>query len=62
MATLATLAGVPVPAVDRDGKPIIFDTYDMSPSLFGTGKSKCDSWFYFTENELSPGAVRVSKR
>jgi arylsulfatase len=27
--------------------------------LFGTGKCARDSWFYFTENELSPGAARV---
>jgi arylsulfatase A-like enzyme len=59
MATVAALAGVPLPTKDREGKPIIFDSYDMSPALFGTGKSKRDSWFYFTENELSPGAVRV---
>ena len=26
---------------------------------FGTGKSARNSWFYFTENELSPGADRV---
>jgi hypothetical protein len=31
----------------------------MSPVLFGTGKCARDSWFYFTENELSPGAARV---
>jgi arylsulfatase len=31
----------------------------MSPALFGTGKSKRDAWFYFTENELTSGAVRV---
>ena len=31
----------------------------MSPILFGTGKSARTSWFYFTENELSPGAARV---
>ena len=30
----------------------------MSPVLFGTGKSPRTTWFYFTENELSPGAVR----
>ena len=24
---------------DREGKPIIFDSYDISPVLFGTGKS-----------------------
>jgi arylsulfatase A-like enzyme len=59
MATFASLAGVKLPEKDRDGKPIIFDSYDMSPILFGTGKSARDSWFYFTENELSPGAARV---
>jgi arylsulfatase len=31
----------------------------MSPVLFGTGKSERKAWFYFTENELTPGAVRV---
>jgi arylsulfatase len=59
MATFAAIAGVDLPAKDRDNKPIIFDSYDMSPVLFGTGKSKRDAWFYFTENELSPGATRV---
>ncbi len=59
MATFASLAGVDLPKNDREGKPIIFDSYDMSPVLFGTGKSERDAWFYFTENELTPGAVRV---
>jgi arylsulfatase A-like enzyme len=59
MATFAALAGVQLPEKDREGKPIIFDSYDMSPILFGTGKSERKSWFYFTENELTPGAVRV---
>ena len=59
MATFANLAGVKLPEKDREGQPIIFDSYDMSPVLFGTGKSARTSWFYFTENELSPGAVRV---
>jgi len=59
MATFASLAGVKLPVMDREGKPIIFDSYDMSPVLFGTGKSERTSWFYFTENELTPGAVRV---
>ena len=27
--------------------------------LFGKGKSERPAWFYFTEDELSPGAVRV---
>jgi len=58
MATFATLAGVKLPAKDRAGQPIIFDSYDMSPVLFGTGRSARESWFYFTEDELSPGAVR----
>jgi hypothetical protein len=37
MATFAYVAGVKVPDTDRDGQPIIFDSYDMSPVLFGTG-------------------------
>jgi arylsulfatase len=59
MATFAKLGGVALPKNDREGKPIIFDSYDMSPVLFGTGKSERKSWFYFTENELTPGAARV---
>jgi arylsulfatase len=59
MATFAALGGVKLPENDLDGKPTIFDSYDMSPLLFGTGKWERYSWFYFTENELSPGAVRV---
>ena len=59
MATFAALAGVALPEKDREGKPIIFDSIDMSPVLFGTGKSARTSWFYFTEDELSPGAMRV---
>ncbi|GFE80697.1 sulfatase [Steroidobacter agaridevorans] len=59
MATFASLAGVDLPKMDREGEPIIFDSYDMSPVLFGTGKSERKSWFYFTEDELSPGAARV---
>jgi len=59
MATFASLAGVELPKEDRDGKPIIFDSYDISPVLFGTGPDPRTTWFYFTENELSPGAVRA---
>jgi arylsulfatase A-like enzyme len=59
MATFAAVAGVNLPENDREGKPIIFDSYDMSPVLFGTGKSARNAWFYFTEDELSPGAARV---
>ena len=59
MATFASVAGVKLPEKDREGLPIIFDSYDMSPVLFGTGKCARDSWFYFTEDELTPGAARV---
>ncbi len=59
MATFAKVAHVDLPKKDRDGQPIIFDSYDMSPVLFGTGKSERNEWFYFTENELTPGAARV---
>ncbi|MBL8419800.1 MAG: sulfatase-like hydrolase/transferase, partial [Dechloromonas sp.] len=59
MATFAALAGVKLPQNDREGKPIIFDSYDIRPVLFGTGKSPRNEWFYFTENELTPGAARV---
>jgi len=60
MATFASVAGIKqLPEKDREGQPIIFDSYDMSPVLFGTGKCDRKAWFYFTENELSPGAARV---
>jgi arylsulfatase A-like enzyme len=59
MATFASVAGVKLPEKDRAGQPIIFDSYDITPVLFGTGKSPRNSWFYFTENELTPGAARV---
>ena len=29
------------------------------PCCFGTGKCARNAWFYFTENELTPGAARV---
>jgi arylsulfatase len=59
MATFASVAGVKLPTNDRENKPIMFDSYDMSPLLFGTGKCARKEWFYFTENELSPGAALV---
>ncbi len=60
MATFSALAGVSLPTNDREGQPIIFDSHDMSPVLLGTGKCERKSWFYFTEMELTPGAVRVN--
>ena len=59
MATFAAVAGIDLPKEDRDGQPIIFDSYDMTPVWTGAGKSDRKSWFYLTENELSPGAIRV---
>jgi hypothetical protein len=59
VATFASIAGVKLPERDRENQPIIFDSYDMSPVLLGTGKSERNVWFYFTEDELSPGAVRL---
>jgi len=61
LATFASLAGVELPKNDREGKPIIFDSFDMTPLLTGKPGWKRNSWFYFTEQELSPGAVRVGK-
>ncbi|MBK0368339.1 arylsulfatase [Flavobacterium sp. SE-1-e] len=59
MATFASLAGIELPKNDRDGKPMVFDSYDMANVLFKEGKPLRDKWFYFTEAELSPGAIRV---
>ena len=60
MATFASVAGMKqLPDKDREGQPIYFDSMDISPVLFGTGKSPRNSWFYFTEDELTPGAARV---
>ncbi|MCA9238128.1 MAG: arylsulfatase, partial [Planctomycetales bacterium] len=59
MATFASVAGVELPTEDREGQPIIFDSYDMAPLLTGQGKCDRTEWFYFTENELTPGAARV---
>jgi arylsulfatase len=59
MATFAAVAGVALPEQDREGQPITFDSYDMAPILFGEGEWQRESWFYFTENELTPGAARV---
>jgi arylsulfatase len=59
MPTFAALGGAKLPANDREGKPMVFDGFDISPVLFGTGPSPRKNWFYFTENELSPGAIRV---
>src|SRR5690606_38047659 len=61
MATFASLAGVQLPTKDREGVAMVFDSYDMSNVLFKKGKPLRDKWFYFTETELSPGALRIGK-
>jgi arylsulfatase len=60
MATFASFAGVKLPANDREGKPTIFDSYDLSQLLLGTGKCPRNTWYYFTELDLTPGAIRVN--
>jgi arylsulfatase A-like enzyme len=59
MATFAALAGEKLPDKDLEGQPMMFDSYDMSPVLFGSGQCARNSWDYFTEDELLPGAVRI---
>ncbi|MEH0158404.1 arylsulfatase [Limibacter armeniacum] len=61
MATFASLAGIELPKQDRDGKAMIFDSIDMSNVLFKEGEPLRNKWFYFTETELSPGAVRYER-
>ncbi|WP_144974624.1 arylsulfatase [Bremerella volcania] len=59
MATFASVAGIQLPKKDKEDKPIYFDSLDITPVLTGTGECPRDSWFYFTEDELTPGAARV---
>jgi arylsulfatase A-like enzyme len=61
MATFASLAGLELPTEDREGQPTIFDSFDQTALLKGTGPSTRDHWFYMTETELIPGAVRLGK-
>ena len=58
MATFSAMAGIKLPDKDLEGKPMVFDSFDISPVLFGSGPDPRESWCYFTENELLPGAVR----
>ena len=61
MATFASLAGLELPTEDREGQPTIFDSCDQTALLKGDGPSTRDHWFYMTETELIPGAVRLGK-
>ena len=52
MATFSALGWRKLPEKDLEGQPIIFDSFDISPVLFGTGPDPRETWYYFTENEL----------
>ena len=54
MATFAALAGIKLPEKDLEGQPMIFDSYDMSPLLFGTGKSARETWDYLLRTSCYP--------
>ncbi|PQO27471.1 arylsulfatase [Blastopirellula marina] len=60
LATFASVAGVELPKNDKEDKPIYFDSFDITPVLTGSGKCPRTEWFYFTEDELTPGAARVN--
>ena len=54
MATFASLAGITLPTEDRDGQPTIFDSFDQTAVLTGTGPSARDTWYYMVETGNSP--------
>ncbi len=61
LTTFAAVAGVELPKEDREGQPTVFDGYDMTPLFKGEDGWPRKTWFFFTESELSPGAIRVGK-
>ncbi|MFL1404833.1 arylsulfatase [Marinobacter sp. M1N3S26] len=64
MATFAHLGGVELPSEDRAGEPMIFDSHDMAPILFADVDDEDwgrNTWLYFTETELMPGAIRIDQ-
>jgi len=59
MATFAAAAGIKeLPKLDRAGEPIYFDSINQLPVMLGKEKDVRTKWYYFTEQELAPGAVR----
>ena len=52
-STLTRRTAGPIP------EPIVFDSYDITPVLFGTDENPRNSWFYFIGTELTPGAARI---
>ena len=61
LATFAAVAGATLPSKDRAGEPIYFDSINQLPVMMGEKKSVRNHWFYFTEEELLPGALRYGK-
>ncbi len=62
LATFASVAGVDLPEKDREGETIVFDSQDMTPLLTGkTEDWKRNKWYFFTESDLSPDAIRFGK-
>ncbi len=61
MATFAAVAGVKLPQNDRAGEPIYFDSINQLPVMMGQKESVRDTWYYFTEEELAPGAIRTGR-
>ncbi len=57
MATFASVAGVQLPANDREGQPIIFDSYDMTPVLFGSGKCARNLMNHPTSQRPAPSGM-----
>lgn len=60
VATFASVGGAKLPDKDLEGQPMVFNSYDITPVLLDTGPDPRTAWFYFTENELSPGVVRLN--
>ncbi|MFH1114159.1 MAG: arylsulfatase [Pseudomonadota bacterium] len=59
-ATVAKLAGLPVPPhvwQDKAGKPMVFDGVDQTDLFLGKGPSKRDSFIYF--EDLDFGGIRM---
>ena len=59
MATFASVGGARLPTQDRANQPIIFDSYDISPVMFGTGKSPmCSTLLASCRARLTRGRLR----
>ena len=59
IATFAKVAGRRSPERGPRGRPDHLRQLRDDPCLVRHRSPECKAWFYFTENELTPGAVRV---